>query len=651
VDARAAIAQIAPPAGDCGLAAKIAFLKGAWTPDQSASVLCFREATALNPQYYKAWYEWGWAAATVFEQDCTDDASAVDAIRAFIQCLRLRPHTSFPELLEIIALIFGGRLRHENADRACEWLMHVEPALLLTMLPQLLAKFEENNFIARIVSDLLRDHFHVLVYPLLMREPAATGLLNIFAVTNPVAFSEARTVRGGLLNCASPLFDRWLNWIRKLKRRCDTDAVIAAMGEELDRVSDSETERQFYERYRLDLIPLVNEAREGRGIQTLIACKSRLALISLSYFAPQLFEQKEWILAVPGTYALDTKVVTISHFAPSISIVNRQRKVDIIGSDGKKYPLELKCQSDLRIDQSVLQFFELTNMHIKNRFPKDLRSLNIHCYPITPLSKRAGLVQFVPETESMKAMIRSYRTTQNPELRHAQKLYHPHLNKLTHLQRLEFNLDASAAIPGTDLREAIWLRTGSSQAWLTKTHRFARTVAITSIVGYLIGLGNRRPSNILIASRTGDVVHVDVGTCFEAAAKRLWMPEAVPFRLTRMMISAFGASGIEREFRTTAELTVKLVREHQESTMAALEIFRYDRTFVAGDRLEMIGENDSIVRLDVESALECVRRKVAGMDNRDGRVSSAEEQVAALINAAIDEVNIAKMPTSWCPLW
>jgi phosphatidylinositol kinase/protein kinase (PI-3 family) len=60
---------------------------------------------------------------------------------------------------------------------------------------------------------------------------------------------------------------------------------------------------------------------------------------------------------------------------------------------------------------------------------------------------------------------------------------------------------------------------------------FSRSAAQLSIVGYVIGLGDRQPSNVLIDRISGRVVHIDSGDCFERA-------EVVPFRLTRMMVRA-----------------------------------------------------------------------------------------------------------------
>ena len=55
-------------------------------------------------------------------------------------------------------------------------------------------------------------------------------------------------------------------------------------------------------------------------------------------------------------------------------------------------------------------------------------------------------------------------------------------------------------------------------------------------VGYLLGLGDRHPSNLMLDRYSGKLLHIDFGDCFEASMHREKFPEKVPFRLTRMMV-------------------------------------------------------------------------------------------------------------------
>lgn len=53
-----------------------------------------------------------------------------------------------------------------------------------------------------------------------------------------------------------------------------------------------------------------------------------------------------------------------------------------------------------------------------------------------------------------------------------------------------------------------------------------------SIVGYVIGLGDRHLDNMLLDLHTGEIVHIDYNVCFEKGLK-LHIPEVVPFRMSQ----------------------------------------------------------------------------------------------------------------------
>ena len=77
---------------------------------------------------------------------------------------------------------------------------------------------------------------------------------------------------------------------------------------------------------------------------------------------------------------------------------------------------------------------------------------------------------------------------------------------------------------------------------------YIRTTATMSMVGYLLGLGDRHGENILFDATNGDTVHVDLNMLFERG-QQLRVPETVPFRLTQNMVQAMGPTGTEGPFR------------------------------------------------------------------------------------------------------
>lgn len=52
-------------------------------------------------------------------------------------------------------------------------------------------------------------------------------------------------------------------------------------------------------------------------------------------------------------------------------------------------------------------------------------------------------------------------------------------------------------------------------AWYSAKRRYTSSLAASSILGYLVGLGDRHPQNLLLHPHTGELVHIDLGIAFD----------------------------------------------------------------------------------------------------------------------------------------
>jgi cell cycle checkpoint protein MEC1 len=82
----------------------------------------------------------------------------------------------------------------------------------------------------------------------------------------------------------------------------------------------------------------------------------------------------------------------------------------------------------------------------------------------------------------------------------------------------------------------------SCQCYFRARQNYVKSVAIMSIIGYMIGLGDRHLENILIDMHSGEMVHVDFNCIFNSG-EDLTYPETIPFRLTQSMVQAMGPLG------------------------------------------------------------------------------------------------------------
>jgi FKBP12-rapamycin complex-associated protein len=169
----------------------------------------------------------------------------------------------------------------------------------------------------------------------------------------------------------------------------------------------------------------------------------------------------------------------------------------------------------------------------------------------------------------------------------------PDYENLMLIQKCEVFEYALENTTGQDLYRVLWFKSENSEHWLERRTTYTRSLAVNSMVGHILGLGDRHPSNLLLERRSGKVVHIDFGDCFEVAMHREKFPEKIPFRLTRMLTNAMEVryvlsiqftvtyatnqvSGIIGSFKLTCEISMGVLRENKESLLAVLEAFVYD---------------------------------------------------------------------------
>ena len=187
------------------------------------------------------------------------------------------------------------------------------------------------------------------------------------------------------------------------------------------------------------------------------------------------------------------------------------------------------------------------------------------------------------------------------------------------------------------MREFLWEKAPNASTWLARTDAFTVTTALMSMVGYIIGLGDRHPSNIMIQKETGRVIHIDFGDSFESTLLRDRYPEKVPFRLTRMIISALDGCTVDGSFKKDCENIITVLRENKQTLVAQLEIFIHDplstETNINTKRMQRIED------------------KLSGNDNDQNQTEPVEQQVDRLIKEACDRTRYITHYFGWYPFW
>lgn len=282
-----------------------------------------------------------------------------------------------------------------------------------------------------------------------------------------------------------------------------------------------------------------------------------LKKVYLKNVAPVLLSISDCKLSMPGLYQPNKPLVRIQGFQNELAVLQskqRPRKLIIYGSDGKEYTFLLKGREDLRLDERVMQLLALVNKLLGLNQSTLKKDLFVTRYSIIPLSVNTGLIGWVEECDTLNELIKEYRTDHRIRPDVEKTLYEKCCDEYTQLpmiNKVEIFRHVLESTQGLDLAKVLWLKSANSEAWIERRTCYTRSLATMSMVGYILGLGDRHPSNIMIQRKTGRIVHIDFGDCFEVAMLRDKFPERVPFRLTRMLQKAMEVCGIEGNYKST----------------------------------------------------------------------------------------------------
>lgn len=351
--------------------------------------------------------------------------------------------------------------------------------------------------------------------------------------------------------------------------------------------------------------------------------------------------------------------------------VSAPKIITAVGSDGKKYKQLVKGgHDDLRQDAIMEQVFAAASSLLKLHRSTRQRSLGIRTYKVLPLTAASGLIEFVPNTIPLHDFLMP-----------AHERYHPRDLKGSQCRKEIYAVQSKS----TEVRISTYRKVTEKfrpvmryffmenfmdpDEWFTRRLAYTRSTAAISMLGHVLGVGDRHGHNILLDTKTGEAVHIDLGVAFEAG-RILPVPELVPFRLTRDVVDGMGITRTEGVFRRCCEFTLDALREEQYSIMTILDVLRYDPLYTwsisplrlaklqkarqegdAGTEDAEQGEAEAKTGKkgaerfnepsEADRALEVVRKKLS-------KALSVTATVNDLINQATDERNLAVLYSGTC---
>ncbi|CAA2970673.1 serine threonine- kinase SMG1-like [Olea europaea subsp. europaea] len=362
--------------------------------------------------------------------------------------------------------------------------------------------------------------------------------------------------------------------------------------------------------------------RPFENVAASLASHQRKSSISLGEVAPHLAWMSSSDAPMPGLEKQITmseserdlnsapqEIVTIASFSEQVVILStktKPKKLVLMGSDGQKYTYLLKGREDLRLDARIMQLLQAVNGFLHSSSATRSRSLGIRHYSVTPISGRAGLIRWVDNVISIYSVFKSWQNrvqlaqisalsadTKNmvppPVPRPSDMFYGKIIPALKekgirrvisrrdwpHDVKRKVLLDLMEEAPKQLLHQELWCASEGFKAFSSKLKRYSGSLAAMSIVGHILGLGDRHLDNILIDFCSGDIVHIDYNVCFDKG-HRLKIPEIVPFRLTQTIEAALGLTGVEGTFRANCEAVLGVLKKNKDIVLMLLEVFVWD---------------------------------------------------------------------------
>ena len=312
-----------------------------------------------------------------------------------------------------------------------------------------------------------------------------------------------------------------------------------------------------------------------------------LTNIRLNFWNPNLLrlgsDAKLSSLVLPTEYCLQfpinspnfscDKLPTILRFENYCKCYYTQRnpkRFKIQASDGNFYDFLYKQMDDLRKDQRLMEIFIRMNLLMKKDPHCSERIPLIRTYAAIHLGENCGLLEWVNNRIHMKEILfELYRHADQPitVIDIAREIGSKKTKPMVLVRQSNINLLKRCSPPV--FHKWFFNSFPVPTDWYLARQEYTRSTAVMSMAGYVIGLGDRHPENMLISMETGHLMHVDFG-CLLREGEWLSVPEVVPYRLTHNVIDGMGVLNYEGCFRWTCEATLRCFRNEYQTLFPIL---------------------------------------------------------------------------------
>ncbi|CAH0564565.1 unnamed protein product [Brassicogethes aeneus] len=472
------------------------------------------------------------------------------------------------------------------------------------MLPQLVPHISEVN------TDLFATEIFNIVKKCALEHPHHTLplLLSLSNANEDRRFTKSKTNTFSNDDRVSSAN----NLLGKVKDTMNTDLV-----DKMDKVAKALIELAYYKAER----------------KSDFSIPSSLKLTRIRSFDNVLLPTVTLPVSKSNNYENIVGIASFSTGFSNVGGVNTPKRIKCRGTDGIERSQLVKGLDDLRQDSVMQQVFTIMNSLLASS--KQTTDLRIRTYKIMPLSMRSGILEWVENSMPIGNYLvggpglegAHFRYKSKEELSPTECLYQ-YKNGVGESQEVRlaiFNTICKRSKPVFHkFFEEHFLQ---PTVWYERRRAYIHSIATTSMCGYILGIGDRHVSNILVDKNTAEVIHIDFGK--------------------------------------SCEKTMEVLRTNAQTILTILEILLYDPLYFwsvtpaeankrqtddldeHSDTDDSYEESGKELNITAERALLRLRSKLQGTE--EGNQASIEHQVGTLIQKAMDPSNLCRLFYGWQP--
>ncbi|ORX44443.1 hypothetical protein DM01DRAFT_1386874 [Hesseltinella vesiculosa] len=328
---------------------------------------------------------------------------------------------------------------------------------------------------------------------------------------------------------------------------------------------------------------------------------------------------------------------TIQSILPDILVMRsmqQPKRITFMGNNGQTYHFLCKKNDDLRKDARTMEFNSMINKFLQRNTASRQHRLYIRTYAVIPLGEKWGLIEWINDLEALKSIVTEEWSSLGIDIR----TLTPQIRQLLDIKKPEERLKSfrERILPRCPAVFYKWFleHFPEPSLWYASRSRYVRSLAVMSIVGYVLGLGDRHAENLLFDSTNGDTVHVDLNMIFDRG-HNLTVPEIVPFRLTNNLVDAMGVTKQEGIFKRACQITLDVLRKNRVQLLSVFET-------LAHDPITDWKKRTTVAQEAANTQMERMGKKIDS-----GR--SVEAEVDQLISEATSDLNLSQMFIGWAP--